>query len=230
MQIKYNVLVPDNDANIVFTGSDGEVCHVPMVKSLKYLGSVIDHNGKSNMDVDNRISLAGKSWHMVKGALLSRGINDSIRGLLYVSLLVSILLYGSENWIMNDGIMRKLRKFHHSCVRKMCGLTFWHTRHQRIRNDTLLKRLDIKPIEFYYSRRLLQWAGHVARMPFSRLPRMCLTGWSPHKRCRGNSRTWGTSLNRQLKAQGLPTNCLEWVHLAQDRVTWRTLISAVVTP
>jgi hypothetical protein len=95
---------------------------------------------------------------MVKGALLRNGLNDSIRGLLYVSLLVSILLYGSETWIMTKGIMDKLRKFHHSCVRSMCGIESWH---QHVSPDTLLKRLNIKPIEFYYRRRLLQWVGHV---------------------------------------------------------------------
>jgi hypothetical protein len=117
----------------------------------------------------------------------------------------------SETWIMTKGVMDKLRKFHHSCVRSMCNIDYWGSWHQHVSSDNLLKRLNIKPIEFYYRRRLLQWAGHVARMPFSRLPRKYLTRWSPHPRNVGGSHTWSEVLISQLKAQGLPTDGVKWV-------------------
>jgi hypothetical protein len=44
------------------------------------------------------------------------------------------------------------------------------------------ERLGVGSFDSYYNRRLLRWAGHVARMPMDRMPRKLLTGWVEHAR------------------------------------------------
>ena len=77
----------------------------------------------------------------------------------------------------------------------------------------------------YYNARLLRWAGHVARMPMDRMPRRLLTGWVKNRRLVGAPQmTFGRTLNKALRAKGLPTTfagARGWQRLAQDRVTWR---------
>ncbi len=63
----------------------------------------------------------------------------------------------------------RLRSFHHRCVRTMCRINIAQTIRHHISTNSLLTRLGIEPLETYYHRRLLRWAGHVSRMPPNRL-------------------------------------------------------------
>ena len=51
-----------------------------------------------------------------------------------------------------------------------------------------MRRLGLRDIDFYVSRRQLGWLAHVARMDFGRLPRRMLSSWVPHKRPAGAPR------------------------------------------
>ena len=65
----------------------------------------------------------------------------------------------------------------------------------RITSDELMCRLGLDAADFYVARRQLGWLGHVARMPFSRLPRRMLSCWVPHPRPRGAPRmTYGRTV------------------------------------
>jgi hypothetical protein len=141
-----------------------------------------------------------------------------------MAAIITILLYGSEVCKMTAELMNQLRVFHHYCVRKMCGVSRWSSRHQRVTTVSLLNRLGLQKIEFYYNLRLLRWAGHLARMSFNRLPRKFLTGWFPAQR--NQRRTWGTTLNRVLNRAGVNSDFPIWSNLAQDRAKWQNLVSS----
>ena len=51
----------------------------------------------------------------------------------------------------------------------MCRITMAHTIRCRVRSRDLRARLGIQSLDRYYHHRTLRWAGHVARMPMSRL-------------------------------------------------------------
>ncbi len=71
---------------------------------------------------------------------------------------------------------------------------------------SLFKRLGVGSFYSYYIRRLLRWAGHVARMPMDRMPRELLTGWVEHARPIGCPKmTRGRTLNKALNSYNLPT-------------------------
>ena len=42
-----------------------------------------------------------------------------------------------------------------------------------------MRRLGLRDIDFYVSRRQLGWVGHVSPMDFERLPRRMLSCWVP---------------------------------------------------
>jgi hypothetical protein len=89
----------------------------------------------------------------------------------------------------------------------MCRVTLAHTHRHRIRTTTLLDRVRIKPLTYYYRNRILRWAGHVARMPMTRIPRKFLTGWVANPRPLGRPyMTWGHTLKKALKAFDIPTD------------------------
>ena len=79
----------------------------------------------------------------------------------------------------------------------------------------------------YASLRKHRWAGHLARMPMTRLPRQLLTSWVSQPRPHGRPQyTYGHALNKTLKRAGIPSEFKEWSKLAQERSNWRKAIYA----
>ncbi len=104
----------------------------------------------------------------------------------------------------------------------MCRVTRAHLWRHRITTEDLLERLHLSSFDEYYSSRLLRWAGHVARMPMTRVPRMLLTGWVPNSRFVGAPQmTIGRTINKALVSKGISKDFNTWRTLAQDRPKWR---------
>ena len=139
-----------------------------------------------------------------------------------MALCLSILLYGCEIWCLRKGLFNRLRRFHHRFCRTMCRIAMAHTIRHRISSENLLKRLHIEPLDTYYHRRILRWAGHVSRMPMSRAPRKLLTGWVANSRPIGCPQmTLGRTLKKALLCNGLSSECTKWRDLATNRDQWR---------
>jgi hypothetical protein len=100
----------------------------------------------------------------------------------------------------------------------MCRITIAHTIRHRLSSASLFKRLSIKPFDKYYNRRILRWAGHVARMPFTRAPRKVLTSWVDNPRPLGCPQmNWGRILKEALQSYDLPTEFAKWREMVADR-------------
>ena len=99
-----------------------------------------------------------------------------------------------------------------------------HTIRHHIKSKQLYKRLGIAAVDQYYHRRLLRWAGHVSRMPMSRVQRQLLTGWVAHSRPTGSPlMTFGRTLKKALLQCGQSPGFSVWSKVAADRVEWRKL-------
>jgi hypothetical protein len=196
---------------------------VSFTDQFKYLGGMIHSSLTSDVDVNKRISSATAAFGALRSCFFNRkDIKPQDKGKVYVSLCISVLLYGSESWCLTEKLFQKLRVFHHGCARAMSRVTLKHTRKYRVSSKTLLKNLGLYSLDQYYNSRLLRWAGHIARMPMTRLPRMLLTGWVNNKRPVGGvNMTFGRTLNKALKSRGIPTNFSQWHKIAQDRHKWR---------
>ena len=109
----------------------------------------------------------------------------------------------------------------------MCRINIAHTIRHHISSESLFGRLAIESLDTYYHRRLLRWAGHIARMPLNRAPRMLLTGWVANSRPTGCPQmTWGRTLKKALQRNSLPTDFSKWRELAADRGQWRAICGA----
>lgn len=94
----------------------------------------------------------------------------------------------------------------------------------------LYDKLGVQTMDYYLNTRYIRWAGHVARMPESRLPRRMLTAWVDNPRPQGKGcYGYGHWLQKELNAAGICTetralamgNYSSWMDQAQDRETWR---------
>ena len=117
----------------------------------------------------------------------------------YEGLILSILLYGPESWCVTEKLFSMLRIFHNRCVRSMCRVAATDCYNFRISNEELLRRLNLRKIDDYITKRQLRWVGHVARMDFDRLPRKMLSLWVSIKRPIGAPEfTYGRGLYKLL--------------------------------
>ena len=69
----------------------------------------------------------------------------------------TILLYGSEFWVINTTIILKLPAFHHKCRRQMYGNNIKYNPENDLwtypKSEDVLKQCDLLPIEFYIQQR-----------------------------------------------------------------------------
>ena len=206
----------------------GDQYFIPIVDKSCYLGSIITRNCTDEADVDNRIEKAGAAFGALRKPLFSStSVTHQAKCMVYVALILAILLYGAESWCLTEQFYKRLRNFHARCIRVMCRVNRRHTFEQHISNAELRRRLGVHSIDTYITRHQLRWAGHIARMPANRLPRMMLSSWVRAKRPRGAPQlTYGRMLRKSLKK--LQIDAETWGIIAQDRVHWRTVYMKVV--
>ena len=212
-----------------FDGTDlsdislGEHCYIPIVDESCYLGSIVSSDCTDEADVDNRIEKAGAAFGALRKPLFSStSVTYKAKRMVYVGLILAILLYGAEAWCLTEKLYNRLRVFHARCIRAMCRVTRKHTFDHRISNAQLRGRTGILSIDTYITRHQLRWAGHVARMPFKRLPRKMLSSWVRSRRpCGAPQLTYGRMLRKALKKVGIQT--VGWERIATNRERWREL-------
>jgi hypothetical protein len=93
--------------------------------------------------------------------------------------VLSLLLHGSECWVVSAENMRLLQRFRKKCIRIMCrpGVNRHHTRKHRISTEELEARLGINDIRHYVHSRVLRYLGHVFRMDADRAPSLLQRCW-----------------------------------------------------
>jgi len=213
---------PYQDANTLPLDVDGGI--VTFTQTFKYLGSLLTSDLCDSIEVDARIRSASAAFASLRQQFLSsKNIKPSHKARTYESLILGLLLYGSETWSLTNELKNRLQSFHNRCVRTMCRINLWHTREYHIHGKELEERLGLKSLDTYLTQRRLKWAGHVYRMEFNRLPRKLLTSWVDHPRPRGRPRAhYGHGLARDLKTAGL--DVATWHQVAANRPLWHKLI------
>ena len=205
----------------------GDGKYFPVVDKFCHLGSILTRDCRDDVDVLTRIEAAGNAFGSMRESLFSnRNISHAAKKVVYEGLILPILLYGAESWSLTEALFRQLRLFHARCVRAMCRVNRWHVRKHHIQTSELLTRLGLLTIDAYTTRRQLQWAGHVIRMPFRRLPRKMMTSWVSSKRPIGcPSFTYGRGLYKSLRKADLERD--SWFLVARERTKWTEIVSSL---
>jgi hypothetical protein len=88
-------------------------CYIAVVDKIKYLGSYLTINGTDEYDVDSRIVSDGSAFGALhKCIFLYCNIAALAKRLVYISIILSIHLYGSECWSLTETILAKLMVLH----------------------------------------------------------------------------------------------------------------------
>jgi hypothetical protein len=122
----------------------------------------------------------------------------------------------------------RLRVFENSVLRRIFGPKreedgSW----RKLHNDELYSLYSSPNIVRVIKSKRMKWAGHVARMREGRGVYRVLVGIPEYKRPLGRPRCrWEYNIKVNFREIGI--DGANWIHLAQDRVQWRTFVDKVM--
>ena len=166
---KWGMKINSNKTKVMNVGSILEnvtpIClngqQIEDVDNFEYLGSILEPTACVDMEVDSRLQKAGTVYQMWRYKIFrSRNLSTATKVCVFQSLVMSVLLYGSETWPMSQQNIRKLKTFQMRCLRDILGFTLLNKK----RNEDILKLSGQIPIEDELRKKRLQWFGHVQRM------------------------------------------------------------------
>ena len=134
------------------------------VEELKYLGTTLTNQNSIQEEIKSRLKSGNACYHSVQNlssSLLSK--NTKIK--IYRIIILPVVLYGCETWLLTLREGHRLRVFENRARRK-CGpkkddvTGEWRKLHNEKLNDLYSSPNIVQVIRL----RKLSWAGHVAHM------------------------------------------------------------------
>ena len=160
-----------HDPAINFNGSP-----LPNTKSFTYLGSTVTHDASLDNEISNRIQAAYSSFARLTNRLWHRhGVKLSTKIAVYRAIILPILLYSSETYILYQRHIKRLSKVLQRQLRSIMGIRL-QDRISNMSNEEVLQRAGMMSLESIIMKSQLRWTGHVLRMNSKRLPRQTLYG------------------------------------------------------
>ena len=196
---------------------------VEVVDDFIYLGTKITSDCSSDSEIIRRLQLARGSFGRLHPVWRHRNIQLATKIRLLNSVVLPVLLYGSDTWTLSFEQTRRIDAFHRNCIRNILGIKWFH----RIKNETVYARAgDPVPLSTAIKRRRMQLFGHVSRLGDD-IPAKAIVAEAtlrpPNdwKRPRGRPRlSWLKQVSEDCPLPDL-------IRKAQDRTIFRTLVATV---
>jgi hypothetical protein len=138
---------------VVFTVSG---VAIETVSEFKYLGRILSDDDSDEAAVARNLKRARQKWGMIGRVLSRKGADPKSMARFYMAVVQSVLLYGSETWVLTKWMEKSLESFHRRCARFLTGRSIWKDAdevwHYPSSSETL-KQAGLEPIEEYIRRR-----------------------------------------------------------------------------
>jgi hypothetical protein len=149
---------------------------------------------------------------------------------IYKTIILPVVpLYGCETWSLTLREQHRLRVFENRVLRRIFGpkrdevTGGW----RKLQNEELHGLYSSPSIVRVIKARRMRWAGNVARMGEVRDAYNILVGRPEGRRPLGRPRRgWEDNIKMDLREIGFGD--LDWIHLAQDRDRWRSLVNTAM--
>nr|CAH7761708.1 unnamed protein product [Callosobruchus chinensis] len=90
------------------------------VDTFKYLGTVIDSTGREDQNLGERISGAGKLfWALNRSCFSKRELSIKTKLKVYKTLVLPVLLWGSESWVLSKRMKQQLQTMEMKFLRRI---------------------------------------------------------------------------------------------------------------
>ena len=134
---------------------------VETVTHFTYLGSTIESGSGSHREILRRIALAGSVLNALSSVWKQTRLTLQLKLKLFNSLVIPVLLYGSETWVILQADVNRINGFYMLSQRRILGVRWY----ELVSNDTITSMTALPPIIDIIRKRRLTLFGHVARLP-----------------------------------------------------------------
>ena len=196
---------------------NGEALKV--VKTFKYLGSILSMDNRADSEISSRIKNACASFGKLEKRLWSRtGIKLSTKCKVYRAMILPALIYSAETYTLYREHIRRLEAVQQRHLRRIMNIK-WS---DYISNVEVLRRAGLDSIEAVLATMQLRWTGHVIRMNDDRIPKKLMYGELENgkRNVGGQKLRFKDVAKRHLKAMEIDVS--NWEQLATDRISWRS--------
>ena len=149
-----------------------------------------DNNGRRTIDAN--LKKARKCWIRLAKLLRSENLVPRVAGMFYKAVVMAILLYSSESWVVNPSTLKRLEGFHMRAAWTLARVNTPQQKSDRTweypDGDAVLEEVGLRSIESYIEKRWNTIAEFVATRPILEF-------------CRGAGRKRGSQ-----------PHCLWWEH------------------
>ena len=103
--------------NVQIRDVHGEV--LKTVAEFKYLGTLVTTDGWSTKEINRGLGIAGSTMESLQKIWADHNIPIKLKCQLYKALVMTIVLYNGECWLLNKQDLTKLEGFHFRCLRRI---------------------------------------------------------------------------------------------------------------
>jgi len=172
---------------------------VEFVDSVVYLGSTVTNNGDLKPEIERRHTLWSNVMQVLRKPLWrQQSISHTTKMRIYNAAVLSVLLYGTETWLLTGTLSSRLDSFDSRALRSILGIHWCDL----ISNEMMRVLAGQIPASSLAARRRVHWHGHVLHLPPHHPSRVILDfhpgsfGW---KRPQGAPQTrWFHMVKRNL--------------------------------
>jgi hypothetical protein len=105
-------------ANVEFTVNEKPI---EIVEEFEYLGRVVTKHDKDGPAMMRNRARARAKWASMRRFVVRDAADPKTMATFYRTVVLYVLLYGSESWVLTGDLMRQLRSFHRRCSRGLTG-------------------------------------------------------------------------------------------------------------
>jgi hypothetical protein len=91
------------------------------VGEFKYLGTTLTNQDSIAEEIKRRWRSGNACYHSVQNLLSSRLLSKNLKIKIYITIILTVVLYGSETWSLTLREERRLRVFENMALRRILG-------------------------------------------------------------------------------------------------------------
>ena len=188
------------------------------VQNFKYLGAMLTDTGNSKKEIQIRLATAVTALVKLEKIWRSGEIDFKLKYRLYISLVISTLLYGCESWTLLEESKKKIRSFESKAHRRLLNISYKQRKTNIFVSNEINKKVGpYVPLLDIIMRRKMTKFGHITH--HDSLANTILHGYVEGERKRGRpKRNW---MNDIFEFSHLSLRQL--LDIAKDRSKWRKL-------